>query len=1278
MALASFSRRVSSHFKRRRRLLLELLEDAWGSMAQLSRRALGSTGSVMRKSRPSFRLGFEPMEERRLLATDLGNIVEDAFLRVINDAPGDVNAAFDFELDRGAVVIASLSDLRKENVFEAVSASLNITEMDENNERVFLAREGYGEGGGPEARIGLGPGRYKVEIFGDNVAFFDLALHADKAVGELAAGSTNLSASTGRELGTLSTASGFNHLDYVGTRALEPDGATVDDQIDMYFFDLVQQGQVDIELQRVPPRDVVIDVTLFRDFNQDNGFARGTAEEIATATEVFDTASFARDLQPGHYGIAVTLSAPPDVPATFAGGTNYRLRTTYTVADGAGNSLGAARNAGTVGNSGVAFNDYLSPSDRFDFYRFTTVAGGPFVFNGTLSGMAPGANFELDFIRDLDGDGRIDFNEVESSDNVDNANEQLSVPYFAPGTYFVRVRRTAGEGVYTLQFSNRNNDLAGNTLTTAHGPIEPRGIKTFSDRVSSTDTVDVYKVRLNRQSAFEAQLGGMAAGTDANLSLIRDSDGDGFIDPGETLASRTTTGNASERIAGNLTAGTYFVRVVRVAGAPSYELRLISDTVGDELATARIVSPNGGGELDYLGPEDDADVYKFTLGSRRLVGVRVGCESEPVAVRLGQDGNGNGFLDPGEVLTSTTAGVGVVNLLKINLNAGTYFVILNPALQDEGTNYNVNVFNEPADGAGNTLAAARELGTLNLGRSFNDFVGDGSSDFMDDLDDFYRFTVANGPFDFRSLLNVVPTGAPQALSMQLIRDDNLNQQIDSGERLVSTSARSGFTGTVPGEFAMVLDVPGTYYLRIQRLTGQVSYNVSLSATTRDTAGNTLATATQLGELADPISTSEFVGRIDRDDFYRFAVPSAGELVASVSGAGGAVGIEVIRDADDDGVIDPGERLATSAPSHDQDVRLHGAILPAADGNYYVRVRSAGGDTAYTLDLSFSIQRPFLIAPFQIPGNAEKQIKAVQFDRGGEGIAYHDTTAGNSGNQSTVFRIPENIDVDVSTTTDTASVGRRVTNTAPGEFLEYTIVVDETGLYDFDARVSSPDTGATFHLEIDGVALSAPVAVPDTGSEDNMTTIAVASNVLLSAGPHILRLAIDTGTGVNNDFAGSFNFIAVRPASTGTFELTPAASSVAAEDRMQLSLAWTVPSLGWRVLKDVDLRLRDDAGNLIWIRFNEAANTVALYNTSTATFSSAKRIGSDIVLSNPLVNLFVKTTTRTAAGPTAPTVVLTFDLKFSAKARGHWTIEAAASDDRGHNDPFAFAGVLDVV
>jgi hypothetical protein len=59
-----------------------------------------------------------------------------------------------------------------------------------------------------------------------------------------------------------------------------------------------------------------------------------------------------------------------------------------------------------------------------------------------------------------------------------------------------------------------------------------------------------------------------------------------------------------------------------------------------------------------------------------------------------------------------------------------------------------------------------------------------------------------------------------------------------------------------------------------------------------------------------------------------------------------------------------------------------------------------------------------------------------------------------------------------------------------------------------------------------------------------------------------------------------------------------------------------------------------------------------------------------------VNL--STSTVQADGPTDPSVVITFDitLKKNLKSR-HLTVEAAASDDLGHADAFAFGGTLDV-
>ena len=61
---------------------------------------------------------------------------------------------------------------------------------------------------------------------------------------------------------------------------------------------------------------------------------------------------------------------------------------------------------------------------------------------------------------------------------------------------------------------------------------------------------------------------------------------------------------------------------------------------------------------------------------------------------------------------------------------------------------------------------------------------------------------------------------------------------------------------------------------------------------------------------------------------------------------------------------------------------------------------------------------------------------------------------------------------------------------------------------------------------------------------------------------------------------------------GAMELIPPESSVAAGERHVLTLRWVHP-VGWRGLDRVDLRLVDDEETILWVRFHEAANALAL-------------------------------------------------------------------------------------
>jgi Calcineurin-like phosphoesterase/Carbohydrate binding module (family 6) len=49
----------------------------------------------------------------------------------------------------------------------------------------------------------------------------------------------------------------------------------------------------------------------------------------------------------------------------------------------------------------------------------------------------------------------------------------------------------------------------------------------------------------------------------------------------------------------------------------------------------------------------------------------------------------------------------------------------------------------------------------------------------------------------------------------------------------------------------------------------------------------------------------------------------------------------------------------------------------------------------------------------------------------------------------------------------------------GEWLGYSVVVDEAGEYNIDVRVASAGPGGTFHIEVDGVDQTGPLLVPDT-------------------------------------------------------------------------------------------------------------------------------------------------------------------------------------------------------
>jgi hypothetical protein len=141
--------------------------------------------------------------------------------------------------------------------------------------------------------------------------------------------------------------------------------------------------------------------------------------------------------------------------------------------------------------------------------------------------------------------------------------------------------------------------------------------------------------------------------------------------------------------------------------------------------------------------------------------------------------------------------------------------------------------------------------------------------------------------------------------------------------------------------------------------------------------------------------------------------------------------------------------------------------------------------------------PYGGTPWAIPG----QFEAENFDNGGQGVAYWDSNAGNSGG---AYR---GTDVDIGPASDSGG-GFYVGWTRAGEWLKYTVNVATSGTYTLEARVANVGTGGRFHVEVDGVDRTGPIAVPDTGGWQNWQTIA-KTGVSLSAGTRVVRVVFAT-------------------------------------------------------------------------------------------------------------------------------------------------------------------------
>ncbi|WP_138940679.1 carbohydrate-binding protein [Aquimarina agarivorans] len=267
------------------------------------------------------------------------------------------------------------------------------------------------------------------------------------------------------------------------------------------------------------------------------------------------------------------------------------------------------------------------------------------------------------------------------------------------------------------------------------------------------------------------------------------------------------------------------------------------------------------------------------------------------------------------------------------------------------------------------------------------------------------------------------------------------------------------------------------------------------------------------------------------------------------------------------------------------------------------------------------QSPYNGVTQSIPGIIEMEF----YDLGGQEIAYNDTDTGNNGNQL------RNDDVDIT--------GGSVAWIQAGEWLEYTVNIEESGNFTVNANIASVFDSSSFTLSIDDTVIGNDFIVPNTINWENYQNVS-QPNIPLEAGIKTLRFTSNTG-GFNIDKL-SFSKSSLPPKTkvqlpyNGVAQTIPGSIEAEFYDLGGQGVAYYDTSNGnngnYLRIDDVDVEKGSVNGNVGWINANEwmeytvevketgnytiFANVASLTNNNTFTlYMNDNKLGENFKVPN---------------------------------------------------------------
>ena len=567
--------------------------------------------------------------------------------------------------------------------------------------------------------------------------------------------------------------------------------------------------------------------------------------------------------------------------------------------------------------------------------------------------------------------------------------------------------------------------------------------------------------------------------------------------------------------------GTYDIRLRVATARDDRQLRL--SLGGEELRTVDV--PNTGGWRNWQTVTvEDVEIDESGTQVLRVETVNSGIDFNWIEFEeASADGGANGEVD---VSVSTGSDDAVAIGEPVQFDAAVTGLPAGASV--DGYTWQ---FGDDAKGTGQSVAhqyvasgeyTATVTVTTNAGEEFSETTTMTVTDQFADVP-----PLASGDSVLNNSVYRIELSESESLGLEIGDNGHGNAVVllygPDGERIQTVGAPAGYGPRLVG---MTADRSGTYYVAVNfteytppwpavRLTPHIRSPDQYEPNQERQSAAELPTNTTVTGLT--------LTEADGDDWYAISTDGPGiinvsaELSVFARTQGGLqLGI-YNQNGDSIGTIAP-ERPADE--SSQTGIDIYNAVQRTTvdeSGTYYVRVEGVNTDGITEYNLTVEVvpttgpgsppagdsQEPFGGSAKELPS----RIQAQDFDYGGEGVAYRETTDDNR--YETSYR---DAPVDIRETEDETGE-YNIGVFQQGEWVEYT-VVSAPGTYDVHLRIATPRDDRTLRLSLGGEELRT-VDVPNTGGWREWQTVTVEDVEIDESGTQVLRVeAVNSGIDFN--------------------------------------------------------------------------------------------------------------------------------------------------------------------